>query len=93
MFYTLSKHTPNGRTNYDQLGIVVADSLELAAAKVHLAIVCSVRPPESGCVFAYLQGDHILEEMSEITEPIVQRETLDVSKEFTDLICKQRSET
>ena len=71
MFYLLSKkQSDQGCIIHKQLGVVIADSIELAAAKVGLPIVECVAPPEAGCVYAQLEQDHSLEGIDEITGPI-----------------------
>ena len=63
-FYMLERDTNDGLR---QLGIVVAPSVEDAAAKIHLTLVSVVRPPESAVVCAELENGYWLIEFDEVT--------------------------
>ena len=64
MFYILERKE---KEKFDQLGIVVADSIELAAAKIEMKIMDSIKPPESAIEFVALENGYMLSEMPEIT--------------------------
>lgn len=80
MYFMLEqKQMKRGYTS--QMGIVVAESIEEAAAKIQVPIVEVITPPESAVVLAELQDDYWLVEFKEITslpspESIVERKTL-----------------
>lgn len=65
MFYMLERK--KGKV-FDQLGIVVANSVEEAANKISIQITSITEPPESRFVFAELAGDRYLSEIPEITK-------------------------
>lgn len=53
--------------HFDQIGVVVAESIEDASRKLGLHIIEIVRPPESAIVCAELENNYWLEEIKEIT--------------------------
>ncbi|MDD5050328.1 MAG: hypothetical protein PHV93_01120 [Candidatus Pacebacteria bacterium] len=55
-----------GRKSHTQLGIVVAENIELAATKLGMKVLEVVRPPESGCWYASLENGYCLESFKEI---------------------------
>jgi len=67
MFFILERKVENKR--FKQLSVVVADSVEAAAAKVGMEILSDARPPDAPVIWAWLLGEYYLEEMSEITSP------------------------
>ena len=64
MFFILEHKGENNR--FKQLGIIVADSIEAAAAKVEMEIESAVGPPDCAASFAVLANNHYLSEMPEI---------------------------
>ena len=64
MFFIL-EHKKGAR--FSEIGIVVANSVGEAAAKINMKIVDIVNPPESAVIFAQLENEYCLTEMSEIT--------------------------
>jgi acetyl-CoA carboxylase beta subunit len=68
MFYILERRKSGN--HFDQLGIVVSDSIEAAAAKIEMKIVNAVQPPESGVAYANLENNYSLMEMAEITSSV-----------------------
>ncbi len=65
MFYILERKEEGNILN--QFGVVVADSIEDAAAKVEMKITECVKPPESAVVFVNLEDSYMLTEFPEIT--------------------------
>lgn len=64
MLYILElKKTPG---LFDQVGVVVANSIEEAAAKIEMKIKEAVYPPESAVPYAMLENDFSLTQMPEI---------------------------
>ena len=62
--------------HFEQLGFVAvedkgayASEVEAAAAKIGLKVVHTVMPPESAVIYAQLEKDYHLTEMSEIRGP------------------------
>ena len=65
-FYFLEKRLEE-KGHFDQLGIVVAESVEQAAHKLRVGIVSVTRPPVSAIVFAELEDNYYLSGIEEIT--------------------------
>jgi len=64
MFFIL-EHRRNNRFN--QLGVVVSESVEEAASKIGMDILEVIRPPESSVIYALIRQNYSLTEMPEIT--------------------------
>jgi len=65
-FYLLEKRLGKPG-HFDQLGIVVAESIEHAAYKLRVGIVSVTRPPVSAVEFAELENNYCLSGIEEIT--------------------------
>jgi hypothetical protein len=76
MFFTLIKNAPGDVMSREYIGIVVAHSIEDAAAKIGLEVKSIGKPPQLRTACAILEKDHRLEEIQEITGPIAATDPL-----------------
>ncbi len=67
MYFILSKKKQHPKTGtvHNQLGIVIADTIEQAAEKVGLPIIFSVKSPESATDYVEMTRGYELEPMPE----------------------------
>ncbi|HEY4528545.1 MAG TPA: hypothetical protein VJJ48_01825 [Candidatus Paceibacterota bacterium] len=72
-----------GEGYFRQVGVVIAPTIEEAAAKLQTKIVIIVVPPESAVAYAELEGGYCLTEFGEVTSLPTSGDYLEEEDEWT----------